>query len=489
MSKYTIEIIVFVCGAIVMILEIIGSRVLAPFLGTSIITWTSLIGVILGSLSLGYFLGGHLADRNPTPQRLTWILFLAGFSIGVIVILDMIVLNIISSYPLGLMVQTILATIILFAPASILLGMVSPYAAKLKIVTLKKSATTIGNLYALSTLGSIIGTFLAGFFLLSIFGHTKILIGLSITLFCLSFLSTVKNKKPPSFKVILLLIIFISIIISLSQTDDKLIDIDTAYSRVWIYKTKDYKVGTLVQMMQIDNGNSSAMFLNNDDLVFQYTKFYRLIGHFNPNIKRALLIGGAGYSYPKDFLKNFKKAKLDVVEIDPQVTALARKYFKLENHPGLTIYHEDGRMFINNTKNKYDAVLIDAFKDTTIAYQLTTQEAISEIYNMLNDDGVVIINLISSIDGVKGKLLRAELLTYQSIFPNVYIFTVGKKPSDRLQNLILIALKNSQTPTLKSSNLELNEYLSNLWEKNIEKDVPILTDEYAPIDQYIIESL
>jgi len=191
------------------------------------------------------------------------------------------------------------------------------------------------------------------------------------------------------------------------------------------------------------------------------------------------------------FLFKYSEATIDVIEIDPMVTELAKKYFNLKEDPRLNIYHEDGRVFLNRTKEKYDAIFGDAFSSYySLPYQLTTKEAVQKKYNILNDNGVVILNIISSIEGEKGKFLRAEYATYKSIFPQVYLFPVTQPDYGSIvQNIILVALKSEKDQVFNSEDLELNEYLNHLWTKKIDMDMPILTDDYAPVDYYISKTI
>jgi predicted membrane-bound spermidine synthase len=162
--RTALEIAVFLCGAVVMIYEIIGSRLVSPYIGGSIYIWTSLIGVILGSLSLGYWLGGRLADKKPDIRHLASIIFAAAALIAITTLVKDVFLAAIASAAMILEIKAVIASLVLFAPASIFLGMVTPYAIKLKMLSLYESGRTVGNLYALSTIGSIVGTFSAGFF-------------------------------------------------------------------------------------------------------------------------------------------------------------------------------------------------------------------------------------------------------------------------------------------------------------------------------------
>lgn len=493
MNKFRLEIIVFICGAAVMILELVGSRIIAPYLGTSTFVWTSLIGIILGSMSLGYWLGGRTADYNPNYKTFSEIIFLAAIFIGLIIFIESGVLGFIQNNINDIRIGVIAATLALFTIPSILLGMISPYAVKLKINTLDKTGATVGNLYAISTLGSIIGTFAAGFVLIPYLGTMKILIFLSITLILTSFLAYF-NHIPLGKIAVFVFFFSLIFLIDIYNTQLKrvgFIDVDTEYSRVIIYNSKYYKNNQPIRVMRINNEYSSAMFTNSNELVFEYTKYYRLAKHFKPDLKISLMIGGGGYSYPKDYIEKFPHAYIDVVEIDPKLTELARQYFGLRDNPRLKIYHEDGRTFLNKTKNKYDVIFGDAFKSFyALPYQLTTKEAVQKMYDALNNDGVALINIISAIEGEKGEFLRAEYATFKAVFPQVYLFPV-ENASDgfKVQNIMLVALKSTKEPSFKSEDAELNQYLEHRWNKEIKMDMPILTDDYAPVDYYITKLL
>lgn len=182
MKKFLLEIIVFICGAVVMAFEIVGSRMLGPYVGTSIFVWTGIIGVILMCLSLGYYYGGKIADKKPEFKLLALIILLAGLFIGISTLIKDGLLEVLLNTFNDVKLISLLATFILFSIPSVLLGMVSPYAVRLKIKSLDKSGSTVGNLYAISTLGSITGTFLAGFYLIPSFGVIFILNQLAIIL-------------------------------------------------------------------------------------------------------------------------------------------------------------------------------------------------------------------------------------------------------------------------------------------------------------------
>lgn len=485
MSKYKLEFIVFISGAVVMIFELVGSRVLGPHLGNSIFIWTSIIGVILGSLSLGYWLGGRWADRGASYTFLALILLLAGALIGLMNLFKDQSLIFITNYIRDIRWGGLSAALLLFSWPSILLGAVSPYAVKLKINSLENSGRTVGNLYAISTLGSIVGTFAAGFWLIPFFGTSRIIYILAAVLTLLSLVSArTKNFKA---KISLTTVFLLMAVLNQSFFNSQGIgDFDTQYSRVLIYDRRDQDTGRLVRFMNIDRMSSSAMFLDSDDLFFDYYKYYRLSEHFKPDIKNALLVGGAGYVYPRDFLRMFPVANMDVVEIDTKLTELARGYFALVDSDRLDIYHQDGRIFLNKNEKRYDVIFMDAFNSFyAIPFHLTTQEAVRKMYESLTDDGLVIANLISPISTKEGVFLQAAYSTYRSIFPQVYLFpTKGIQNDKIIQNVMLVAFKSSDQPSGQTDNEEYQNYLTHRWTADLYHQDLILTDEWAPVDYY-----
>lgn len=508
-KRYVLELTVFICGALVMIYEIIGSRILSPFIGASTYVWTSLIGVILASLSLGYWLGGILADKKPDIKILSFVIFLAGGLVSLTILFKDVILAGIASAAVGLEIKSVIAAVLLFAPASVALGFVTPFSVKLRMSSLADSGSTVGRLYALSTIGSIVGTFAAGFFLIPFVGSVRTLYIIAASLFVLSILLVPFAFTRFSFLVFTLFVFAVAAsefsIYYLRQTS-VLHDIDTEYSRVQVFQTVQPKSGRKFQAMATDPYFvQSAMFLDGDDLVFEYNRFYHLLRHFNPDFRQTLMIGGAGYTFPQEYLRTYSNAEINVVEIDPQMTEIARRFFRLEDNPRLNIIHEDGRVFLNHAPaGSYDAVLMDAFGSLfSVPYQLTTVEAVREIHRVLKDDGVVIFNLGSAIRGPSSQFLQAELKTYQSVFPEVHLFKVNSTYTDeQLQNLIIVAHKGTRTflsaevgtgtlltaedgsQTSLSADPYISDLLSRRYIEPFPLDTPILTDDLAPVEYY-----
>lgn len=484
--------IIFLAGACTMIFEISGSRLLGPYFGTSIFVWTSLIGTIMAGLSLGYWLGGMVSLKRSDRIVLGWILLLGGIFILMTVIGHDYILRRIIRYIPGFRYKTLIAAVALFGAASIFLGMVLPYGAKLVTENVLTSGSSVGTLYALSTAGSIAGTFLAGFILLPAFGFVNVLFTSAGSLLLLALLVFTSQKKAlPVIASGLSLIILILFWFQSGHKTLEYVDTDTQYNRVIIYETKDEDTGRPLRILQINDEKSSAMFTDkDDDLAFEVLKYYRLTEHFNPGFKSSLMIGGSGYAFPKDYLRRNSEATIDVVEIDPGLTEIARVHFNLPDDSRLKIFHEDGRTYLNKCTKKYDAVFMDAYKSMlTVPYQLTTHEAVSRISDILNDDGAVYANIISTLNSKNNLFLRSEIATYKSVFPQVLIFAVqypqpSEKEKNFYQNFLLVGLKSSKQPSLFEQNPELAGYLSRQYTGDLDYEGEIMTDEYAPVEYY-----
>ncbi len=493
MKKYILEIIVFICGAMVMIFELAGSRVLAPYFGTSLIVWTSLIGVILGSLSLGYWLGGKIADKKADYGIFSFLIFFSGLLIAVITVFKTPILIFLQGSIGDIRISGTIASLLLFSPGSIFLGMISPYAIRLKLETIDTSGATVGRLYAISTVGSIVGTFLAGFYLIPFLGTTAIFYFIAFILIAISFAVSIPVflKVKVLFVAALVFYVFFSSFVLAEKEGAEVIRIETNYNSIRIFEGIDPTTERPIRILNTDPyGIQGGVFIDkDDDLIFEYLKYYRLANFFVSNLKESLVIGGGVYSLPKDYIKRNPDAHIDVVEIDPKLTELARKYFNFNDDPRIAIYHEDGRTFLNKASpNYYDCIFLDAFNShLTIPFHLTTKEVAKSVYNSLNDEGIVMANIISSVTGEMGKFLRAEYLTYKEIFPQVYLFLVKGKEGSEKQNIMLVAIKSDKIYELSSDNEEYSKYFKNLWTGEIINDVPILTDDFAPVDYYTLK--
>ena len=498
MRKYKLEIIIFIVNSIYMILELIASRVLSPYFGNSNMVWTSVIGIILLSTSIGNYLGGQVADKSEHKKNIKIILGISGILIMLIPIIQNSILSLITKFIDNIKIGAIIATLILFFVPSMFIGMLSPIIIKLKTKDLNNIGKVAGIISAIATLGSIIGTFLGGFYLVPTFGSNQILFVLAIIIFLLIILLEVEDIKKSSLKIVLMIFIIIIVCIGcfyfqtrsnningIAVLKGKLytqVSYDTQYGRVLIYNTSNGK--DVVRQLNIDRGNESATYVDKNkcnDLVYGYTKFYDLMFKSSKNVKEALMIRGAGYSYPKYYISHYLDKNMDVVEIDEEVTEIAKKYFyldklikdfDLEKNNRLRIISEDGRIYLNKNTKKYDAILNDAFSGENPAKTLTTIEAVQKIYNSLNKNGLYLTNIISSIQGENSKFIKAEVNTLKKVFKNVYVVPCGSISNlDLVQNNMVIATDD---------NLKLDNQI------DIDiNDAILLTDNYCPIESLV----
>ena len=493
MIQLRLQITAFLTGAVTMIIELAGSRLTAPRFGTSLIVWTALIGVIMMSLCLGNWLGGSLADKRPESKLLGRILMLSAMITALTAWWSNYILTAIQDFGLNLYLSSVLASLALFAPSSILLGMVSPFVARLAVKEVSKSGSVVGKLSALNSAGSIMGTFMGGFVLISLFPSAVIIMACASVLALLSVLI-----YTGAWRKILALLTALSVSwlshwalvngLPLAPIGEQ---IETCYNHITVAESIDRRNGRRVRVMVTDpSSTQSLMYLDSPaELVSEYTKFYDLAFHFKPDAKRILMLGGGGYSVPKHLLST-RSVSLDVVELDPGMTEAARKYFALEDNPAMTIYHEDARTFLNRHSGaQYDAILMDTFSSAAvIPFQLATVEAGKLLHSMLKPDGVLIVNIISSVYGSKAGVFHGLYKAFNQSFDTMMIFPAVASDSRyayALQNIILVAMNGAVTSTPSE---EYKALLSHQWLEQFKPDaeVPTFRDEFAPVERYTL---
>lgn len=499
---------VFLCGAVVMALELTASRILAPYFGNSIFVWGSLIGVVLTGLSAGYYIGGRVADKRPDFGTFCLVVLTAGIFVLLIPLVTPVVFDLIISLNLGERISPLIASVAILAMPSFLLGMVSPYAIRLAAKTLSDLGNLAGKLYSLSTAGSIFGTFVTAFILIPELGIVKILQVSGIVLVGLSLLG-LKGK----IRVVLVLLLVISAFLapptSISPNvmlfklslNEVILEKETLYHHMAILEGIDPLHGGKVRTMILDDHLHSAMDLNDQQrIIYNYNNYFHVGFVFNPNITNVLFIGGGGFSGPKRFLADYPNVNVDVVEIDEEVINAARQYFDVKNDPRLRIFNEDGRLYLVGSEKKYDLIVLDAYSRTYVPFHLMTLEFFREIGKDLNQNGVIVSNIIASLTGPSSELLKAESNTVREVFSNVYIFQAGMQVAESskdygmTENLALVATKMPKrysreelatmarsSPIIKIANY--HEYVGTLvegeWAANSQI---VLTDDYAPVE-------
>ena len=483
MKKYMLEITVFICGAIGMILELVAARVLSPYVGSSNLIWTTIIGVMLISMSVGYWLGGKKADKDPSRNSLSNLILLGALTASLIPLLETVLVSNFAKITDNLVVIALITSAVIFGIPSFVVATVSPFAVKLRDKEYENLGEISGSTSSLSTIGSIFGTFLAGFFLIPTFGVRTIVLGITIVLLILAILlHEDKNRKYFIFVAIIAISIFafqiLGKVVFEKQNPDIIEDVDSQYSRIWIKQVAAND--TTYKTMQVENGLESYVDEKTGDMGARYLYYYDLADYYLKDFKSTLMIGGAAYTYPTHYLDKYEDKTIDVAEIDEKMTELAEKHFNLDiNNERLNIYHQDGRSFLNTTKNKYDVILIDAFKGENAPFELTTYEAMKNARNILNDNGMVITNIISSLEGEEADFIEYEYSTYKKVFDDVKVFKVRNYEDNERQNIILIGFKGNTN--IDDSKYEEYKDLLDMEIENFSSNKGISTDNYAPI--------
>ena len=483
MKKYMLEITVFICGAIGMILELIAARVLSPYVGSSNLIWTTIIGVMLISMSIGYWLGGKRADKDPNINNLSTTILLGALATSLIPIFETVLVKNFASISDNLVLIALVTSAIIFGIPSFVMATVSPFAVKLRDKEYSNVGEISGRTSSLSTIGSIFGTFLAGFFLIPTFGVRAIIFGTTVVLLILA-IALYENKTRKFY----ILIAIVSIAIFAFQGLGKVIydrvnpdvieDVDSEYSRILIKQVATNN--TTYKTMQVENGLESYIDEETGEMGARYLYYYDLADYYLKDFKSTLMIGGAAYTYPTHYLDKYEDKTIDVSEIDEKMTELAVEQFNLDiNNERLNIYHQDGRSFLNTTDNKYDVILIDAFKGENAPFELTTYEAMKNARNILNDNGMVITNIISSVTGEDSDFIKYEYSTYKKVFDDVKVFKVRDVDDNLNQNLILIGFKGNTD--IDDSKYEEYKDLLDMELVDFSSDKGISTDNYAPI--------
>lgn len=507
---------VFVSGAVIMALEIMGSRLLAPVYGNSVFVWGSLIGVVLTGLALGYYYGGRFADRWPSMRTFSSIIFSGGLYTVMIPFISPMALDFALRTGLGERYGPLIGTTLILGPPSMMLGMVSPYAVKLAARTLTKLGNVAGNLYSLSTLGSILGTFLTIFVLIPSFDVRSIIFSLGLVLMLSSLLGM--GRTP------LFIFLLVSALV-LSPLSSFAVGLSTRVGSFVVEKETPYNHLQVLDLgktrtLYLNGMPHSAMYLNgSNNLVFTYTRYFHLGFLFNPKAKEVLFVGGGGFSGPKNFLEFYRDVRVDVVEIDPDVIEIAKKFFNLRQDSRLDVINDDARVHLSRTNKTYDVIILDAYSKSYVPFHLMTKEFYSLIHKRLSNEGVFVLNLIGSLVGDTSDLFRAEYKTASQVFPSLYVFPTSDLSIGIVQNIMLVGTKmktdytkedlmkrieefgfknpDSRPNSISSprfnydsasilNSIELQDYLSRYYEGEIRvEDVPTLKDSFAPVENLL----
>lgn len=482
------------CGALVMVLEVLGSRVIGPFFGVSLFVWTSLITVTMVALAAGYAIGGRLSDRKSSPDWLYGIILLSGILVILIPVLKSPVLQM--GLPLGLRWGSLVSAFVLFGPSLFLLGCVSPYVVKIAAREMHNIGRTVGSFYAISTVGSVIGTLLTGFVLIAYLGVNQIFVLTGSLLIALSviYFLVFRRKWAVAVAAILPLLFLphdahVSKVMADGTHVERVADRDSFYGNM---KVVDYSFeSTHNREMVIDGMVQGGIDVNTGQSVYEYAYLLQFLPYaFNPDGKDCLVIGlGAGL-VPGWYKQ--QGVNTEVVDIDPTVVDLAHDYFNFDR--SIPVHVEDARYFLINNAKRYDYLVLDVFNGDTTPGHLLSTEAMQLIKQRLNPNGVLAVNLIGSLK--QNTLMTASVIkTLKTAFAQVAIYpTFDPAQGDGTGNMEIIAYDGAvRTPQFdRIQNMQIhpvaqqmvNQLLEHPYAFTPQADALLLTDNYNPIDFY-----
>jgi spermidine synthase len=525
-----IGIAVFTSGAVLLGLEITASRVLAPFFGNSLFVWGALIGVVLTGLAIGYWAGGALADRMPATQLLLSVLALAGGLVLAIPYADDPILEAVVRWDPGPRLDPLLAAIALFGLPSIVFAAVTPIAVRLVARSVDRVGRTAGRLFAVSTAGSIAGTFATAFFLIPEFG-TNQLLALAAAAVFVAIVVVAAVERVATGVVLGTAAAVAAAVASVALAPGTGGTLSGAAAQNWspVYRlrgeatggvdlaaeganvvfTKDtryHRVAVVDDLgsryLRFDSSYQSGMYLRRPFATrFAYTDYFELAQAYRPGARDLLFVGLGGGSAQKRLWRDFPQLRIQTVELDPVVRDVAYRYFALPHSPRLEVDVEDGRRYLARHDRRWDVIAVDAYYSDSIPFHLATREFLQLARSRLRPGGVLIANVIGAVRGPNSKLFRSFYRTYRTVFPTVLVHPVmlaGERDTD-VRNLIFVATDAAAPDTsflqarwrsLRKRNpraADLRKAIRNRHDEIVAvDDVPTLTDDYAPTDALLL---
>jgi len=474
-------------------LEMAASRLLAPYFGNSLPVWGLLIGLLLACLALGYTLGGRLADRSPQPHLLYELTAWAGFWIGLVPYLSRPILRYaavgLAGTRAGAVLGSLAGVLILFAVPAILLGCISPFALRLSIRDAATSGKVAGRLYALSTVGSLLGTFGTVFWLIPTWGtrRTIFLLALALLGVALVGLWQTGRRRLPLYLLLWLAVLALQLLPAgeIKPGAGLLYERDSAYNYVQVLQDGDEVV------LKLNEGEGIQSAYRPGEILSGYVYDYFLLvpffrGRESLPVSSLCLIGLAAGTAARQYSAVFGPLPIDGVEIDPAVVEAGRRFFDL-HLPNLDIAIEDGRYFLAHSARQYDVILVDAYNPPYIPFQLTTAEFFRQTREHLTADGVIGINVARTESDYA--LVDAIATTLRAVYPTVYVM-------DTLGNLNSVVVgtpgpADLDTVTARLAGLSdpvLQDVAARAAGRVREHDAAagqVLSDDHAPVEQVV----
>jgi spermidine synthase len=488
---------VFVSGMTTMAAEMAASRLIGNVFGTSNLVWASIIGLILIYLTLGYFLGGRWADANPTAGALYRVLAWAAFTVGLVPYVAGPVLRVAATAFEGLQVTVLagsfVAVLILFIVPITLLGTMSPYAIRLSMEDTATAGKMSGTIYAISTLGSFIGTFLPALVTIPAIGtkNTFLLFSLFLLFVALAGLGRFASRREMLIHLWMPVVLAIAALLSANQAiksnAGQVYEAESAYNYIQVQEINGFTV------LRLNEGQGIHSMYRADTLNYGGPWEQFLVGpYFNAgkrpaDIHRMAIVGLAAGTAARQATAVYNGLPIDGFEIDPKIVEVGREYFHMDM-PNLTVHVEDGRLGLEQSEYKYDIIAVDAYRPPYIPPHMTTREFFAICAAHLTDDGVLTINS-ASVPGDR-RLIDGLATTMATIFPSVHIMDIPgtlntmifatkqpTRPEDFAANLAALAQDPSTHPLLLSAMQTTFASLKPGYETTT-----VFTDDLAPIE-------
>ena len=462
--------IALLAGFCLMAFELVAARLLAPTIGSSTFIWTNVIGVIMAALAVGYWLGGKLADKRKRESDIVRLCLITAGIVTLVLLFHGPVIDLARDISSDARWQGLIAAILLFAPTSVVIGMLSPYLAKLAVKTTKETGETVARLSTFNAIGSIVGTFLTGFVLFGVIGSRATLVVVIVGMLIASWL--INPKARIWHKVAICVALMFAVLISMMGSDRSIINIDTATSHYRVTKDTVSNHGVTYLSAGPRGIQSGVLDAGEKTLLFWYTQeIASVVENYSAtkSPEHILILGGGAFTLPEYLGKKYPDAHVDVVEIDPELEAISAKHFRFEKPTNVSVFAEDARSYVNRIKDTtYDVVILDIFTDADIPWQFITRQFGEKLASLISDQGIIIANTISAeTDGCRA-IVDAFTATFAQHHPYVYAKSKTEKPG---------AMANREIVFSRTAANYLDDY-NQVKATNLRT----YTDDFAPIE-------
>lgn len=508
MAGWYLYFAVFLSGGSILVLEIAAGRVLAPHFGNTLYTWTSMIGVILAALSLGYSIGGRLADQKPS-RRLFFALMLLGA--GLVALVPALRGLLLPSMEESFSLQSgpVFAGLALFAAPSCALATLTPFAVKLAARGDESLGAVTGSLFTWSTVGSIVGTFATGFVFIPFFGLNGIFLTTAGALMLTALLGLYLSGELSGLfsrrnaKTSLLLAAFASLSALAGAAwlravpgvgEDVIWARENMYHMIRVFDRAEAD-GRRVRELFLDHQPEGAMVVGDDrGFFYDYTRFLELGPLFVPRMRSAIFIGGGAFTMPKALRLMKPDAAVAVVELDEEVVRAGRRFFRLGEFPNIETAVGDGRRVLRRSGRTYDFIVGDAYRGLqNIPPHLVTREFFEEARARLAPGGAFMLNLIGYRSGPGSAIYASVYRTMKEAFPELLLYSTDPAEPSLPQNILLFGFRDEDAGRFRrlEERMRRDPKFRFAARARVAPPAPglygpVLTDDYNPVE-YLVE--